>query len=404
MKVLIFAPDPKGHMIGLYVRHVAREALSRGWQLRLVTTERATRHPVFGPFREEFGERIPVSLMGDAPWPEGKSELRRPAIMLKRWGFYRDAYRQAARDIAPDVCFPVNLDEFDFALALRGSPFGRTPFTGFLMRRNFYCAEAGMKAPPPKLRDKVLRPLYHRMLGIPSLGGVLFLEESMRIHAERARCAGWRKVRYVPDIGYLNLREDDPDPRGQLGLPEGQFVLLAYGHLTGRKAVDVLVAALSDPACPPRTGLLLVGAQDDATKAVLAGPEAGHLRESGRLHERAGFASEDLEQKAFRACDAVWLGYRGWYGMSGVLVQAAAAGKPLIATDEGVVGWMVARHRIGEAIPAGDPARVVEALAKLAGDPALCREYGSNGLAMAPRHTPQAFGAAVCDAIASCVR
>lgn len=402
MNVLIFAPDPQGHMLGLYTRHVAREALARGWRLHLATTERALAHPVFGPLKEEFGDALPVSLMGDEPAEEGKSEWRRPFVMLKRWRHYRDAYRKITREFKPDVCWPVNLDEFDIALAVRGSPFGRTPFTGFLMRRNFYCGEAGMKAPPPKRRDRILRPLFHRMLRVPTLKRVLFGEESMRIHAEGTQYPGWEKVQYIHEIAYVNLREDDPDPRGQLGLPEGQFVLLAYGHLTGRKAVDVLVAALSDPRCPPSTGLLLVGKQDETTRAVLATPEANRLRDAGRIHERIGFASEDLEQKAFRACDAVWLGYRGWYGMSGVVVQAAAAGKPLIATEEGVVGWIVEQHQIGEAIPAGDPGAVVAAMHKLVADPELCRTYAANGLRMAPRHTPQAFGIAICDQIAAC--
>jgi len=37
--------------------------------------------------------------------------------------------------------------------------------------------------------------------------------------------------------------------------------------------------------------------------------------------------SEEQEADLFSACDAVWLGYMGHYGMSGVLVQAYHFGR-----------------------------------------------------------------------------
>ncbi len=65
----------------------------------------------------------------------------------------------------------------------------------------------------------------------------------------------------------------------------------------------------------------------------------------------------DAEMPAyFLAADAVVLPYRGYsQGTSGVLQLAAAAGKPVIATDAGEVGETVRRHSLGIVVAPDSP-------------------------------------------------
>jgi glycosyltransferase involved in cell wall biosynthesis len=62
------------------------------------------------------------------------------------------------------------------------------------------------------------------------------------------------------------------------------------------------------------------------------------------------FISGETELDLFSACDAVWLGYKGHYGMSGVLVQAYRFGKPVIATADGLIGWFCRTGELGPVI------------------------------------------------------
>ena len=61
---------------------------------------------------------------------------------------------------------------------------------------------------------------------------------------------------------------------------------------------------------------------------------------------------------AFAACDIVLLPYIGHFGSSGVMAQAAAAGKPMIASDENLVGARVRDYRLGWLFPTADVARL----------------------------------------------
>jgi glycosyltransferase involved in cell wall biosynthesis len=62
------------------------------------------------------------------------------------------------------------------------------------------------------------------------------------------------------------------------------------------------------------------------------------------------FISGETESDLFSACDVVWLGYKGHYGMSGVLVQAYRSGTPLIATADGLIGWFCGDGELGPVI------------------------------------------------------
>jgi len=74
------------------------------------------------------------------------------------------------------------------------------------------------------------------------------------------------------------------------------------------------------------------------------------------------FIDSETEQDLFSACDVVWLGYKGHYGMSGVLVQAYRSGKPLIATADGLIGWFCRDGELGPVIDDLAPDSINQAL------------------------------------------
>jgi glycosyltransferase involved in cell wall biosynthesis len=74
------------------------------------------------------------------------------------------------------------------------------------------------------------------------------------------------------------------------------------------------------------------------------------------------FISSETELDLFSACDVVWLGYKGHYGMSGVLVQAFRFGKPVIATADGLIGWFCRTGELGPVIDDLTPGSINRAL------------------------------------------
>ncbi|MGE5841430.1 MAG: glycosyltransferase, partial [Deltaproteobacteria bacterium] len=67
----------------------------------------------------------------------------------------------------------------------------------------------------------------------------------------------------------------------------------------------------------------------------------------------------------FAASDAVLLPYRKHLGSSGVLVQAAMAGRPVVASNEGLVAERVRRFEMGWLFQSGDASSLRSLLSQL---------------------------------------
>ena len=58
------------------------------------------------------------------------------------------------------------------------------------------------------------------------------------------------------------------------------------------------------------------------------------------------------------------------------MIQAGAMGKPIVATDRGVIGWMTRHHELGPTVDVNSPAAVVGAVSELVRWPAIAANYG----------------------------
>ena len=398
-KLTIFETEPSGHHLILHVRHIMREALSRGWQVRLATSERATKDRAFHILREDFGDRFEVSIVRDIRNEETTADGRKVLEHFQRWRAYRDAYR--ALPEKPDVVYSVSLEKLDLPMSVLGSPFGRTPFCGLLLVRYFHCPEMGIKTEPLRPRERLMEPVFWRLLRIKYLKTLLTLDPKLAEFAAKKKRVGGEKVRYLPDIASFAVLTPVDDAKGKLGIPADRFVVLNFGAMTPRKGLQELVEALDHPDCPERVVGLFAGRQDIAAAELMSAPRVQGLREQERLFEINRFLDSEEENLVFQAADAVWVGYRRFYGMSGVLVQSAAAGRPVLANDEGLISHLVESYGLGLIADIDDHAAVANALSRLASDQEFVAECGRRGSSFAEDHTPTLFGKRVCDYIAA---
>lgn len=396
MEIAIFEPEAAGHHMALHVRFILRTALAKGWKVHLVTTERALAHPAYQIVAKESGGKYTVHMMPDQETKAGDGDLKRVTDQFARWKAYAQGYRDLAANMKIDAVYMVNLDQIDMAMAVKGSPFGKTPFSGMLIGRHFHCPAMGVKMEKLKLRDRIMSPVFFRMLKMETLKGVAILDEPLTQFIARSASKDRAKVVYVPDVASLEQPKGDLTLRKDLGIPSDAFVVLSYGALSARKGVVELVEGMAHPECPKEAVLLLAGRQDEFSKDFLAQEKAQALRAENRLFELNKFLDEAEETASFFSADAVWLGYRNWYGMSGVLVQGAAAGKPLIAMDQGLVAWLVEQHDLGLTLAIASAGEVAKGVKTLIDRPEDRQRFTANGLKMAANHTPENFGENIC--------
>ena len=168
--------------------------------------------------------------------------------------------------------------------------------------------------------------------------------------------------RVIPNfIGELPPRPTGDDPR-LAALPEEPFVLY-FGDLTEDKGVRLLVEAYGELGeAPP---LVLVG-----RRLIEDLPAVPGVVETGRLAH--ALAIEALRRSLFTVAPSL---LPESFGI--VALEAAAAGKPAIASDVGGLGNIVVDGETGLLVPAGDRAALRSALQRLCGDEGARARMGS---------------------------
>jgi phosphatidylinositol alpha-1,6-mannosyltransferase len=175
---------------------------------------------------------------------------------------------------------------------------------------------------------------------------------------------------------------------------EGCRVVLSAGRLVARKGVDRLIAECltSVVTAVPNTKLLVAGGNPEGALAhtddFYAEVEAA-VRASG-LEDRVvitGRLSDDEMVAAFQLANVFVLpvvptpGDMEGFGI--VLLEAGAAGLPVVATAVGGVIDAVEDGATGCLVPAGDYAAMSDAIVRLLTDSELAASYGARGRARA---------------------
>jgi glycosyltransferase involved in cell wall biosynthesis len=244
--------------------------------------------------------------------------------------------------------------------------FARVPGVVSMIAGGGYLASAGSGG--ARLAARSMRMLWPLLLLRPGSRVIVQNDEDRRALAARRPGAAWR-IAMIEGSG-VDLARYRPAPE-----PEGSVVFAYAGRMIAIKGVDHLVAAhqiLRARGLDVR--LVLAGASDPENPSAI---DAATL---ARWRALPGIAMpghvDDIEHVWVGAHVAV-LASLGGEGLPKSLLEAAAMGRPIIATD---VPGTRAIARQGEnalLVPPGDVAALADALETLARDEVLRRRFGA---------------------------
>ena len=158
-------------------------------------------------------------------------------------------------------------------------------------------------------------------------------------------------VYFLPDPWDGDFYPSKKEARKFLNIPEDRFMLLHYGIGKKRKGLHLTVRALLESPADWRIFLLCAGNIPN-DRELLKEISALEQRRQAKVINR--YVSDSEEIQCFCASDVVMLPYVKHFGSSGVLSRAAAAGKMVIASNEGLIGRRIREHKLGWLFQSGN--------------------------------------------------
>jgi len=204
------------------------------------------------------------------------------------------------------------------------------------------------------------------MLANPELEHIFFLNDQEGVAQYNQRFG--ERFAYLPDPIDQNLTIDQPVEALKLayGVPPARTVFLIYGHLSARKNMPNIMAALGQ----------LPAHQRAKTCALICGePEKGY---ENTLHAAIEAAKQQCPEvvfvthyrffdpvatnEVFKLTNVVLVPYIDFFSSSNILGLAAKYHKPLIASKLGVMGRLVKQYQLGQTVNPASKTEIGQAI------------------------------------------
>ncbi len=288
-----------------------------------------------------------------------KSGITRTARAFQEW----QLLCQYARSLQATHCLIMYFDTFQLPLVL-GFP-SPCPLSGIYFRPTFHYSiftdcRLTWRERLQQWRERFMlfRVLRHSHLETLFCLDPFAVQYLNQFHPET-------KAVYLPDPVKLNFSSEAQVSRlrEKLGIQPGRQVFLLFGALTQRKGIQQLLTAISmlPPTVSQKLCLLLVG-ETRATEKALIGAQTDKICASQpvqMIHVCEFVPDQDIPAY-FQLADVVLATYQRHVGMSGILLLAAAAQKPVLSSDYGLMGELVRRYELGLTVDSTIPDEIAQ--------------------------------------------
>jgi glycosyltransferase involved in cell wall biosynthesis len=153
--------------------------------------------------------------------------------------------------------------------------------------------------------------------------------------------------------------------RSKLGLPLDGTWIGTLGVIARFKGSDLFLKAFRnrcERGIQPPVHALLAGPHEDEIRTMLQREPYRTWVAEGRVISLDRFLNEDEMFAAASAVNVVVSPYPQHQNRSSIILWAAAAGRPSVASDESNVGYVIRKERLGTPCKVCDPALVSDAI------------------------------------------
>lgn len=375
-KLMLFDLSINGHHPA-YIQHLIRywcEQKLTGCLDIVVSPKFMQHHADVVNLASDYAENVNFVQLdpeAEATLKSRKSGVNRTFRAFQEWNLLC----QYADSLKATHCLIMYFDTCQLPLAFGKKP--PCPVSGIYFKPTFHYSNFANSVSSWKDRLQQWREklLLSRLLQHSQLQTLFCLDPFVVKHIDQSHSS----VKLVPLPDPVSLttvsQAEVVSLRKHLGIDSGRHVFLLFGALTGRKGIHQLLEALAMlPAdLSQKLCLLLVGQANQQEQTNIASQIAMIRQTATQVITRYEFISDSEVQTYFQLADVVLAPYQRHVGMSGILLLAAAAQKPVLSSNYGLMGEMVQRYNLGLTVDSTIPAEIAKGLTRFLLSPAgLC--------------------------------
>jgi glycosyltransferase involved in cell wall biosynthesis len=344
--LLLYEPRVEGHHLG-WLRFIAEDLLNANFRLSIAADLRAGS-------RERVEQQL-TGLQGDLRLFPAHDETGRRHLDGKARSVAHCLQTSGAENV-----FLCALDEIA-SHCWRRATFGLRPPAALRGRMGgIYHRPRFLSTPKWSLDRGLKSPGFQRLLREGWCRQILFVDEFLA--AELRSRHGSPPVFFLPDPCPPGYDGNPVAARSRLEIPPGRKVLLFYGTGARRKGLHLAVGAMQQLPVDSPAFLLCAGQQNPSGKTA-AGLAQLIRQNRARLLDR--YVTVEEEKMCFAASDAVLLPYLNHFGTSGVLSRAMSAARPVITSDEQLLGRLTRERRLGLVFPSGNASALRDCISQV---------------------------------------
>ena len=159
------------------------------------------------------------------------------------------------------------------------------------------------------------------------------------------------KVQFLPDpVQVYPTTKTKSEVKERLGIDESKIVFLIFGYLDSRKGIaDVMETIGKISREKSKKGCLLIVGPWEENERKLFNVQLPKIKQITDFQIVAidTFVKDEDIQQYFKVADYALALYHQHFGMSAIMARAAAAQKPLIASNFGLMGKIVVENELG---------------------------------------------------------
>lgn len=361
-----------------YLSKIASSYLKLGCQVTVAVSQKYMDHPSLSELAKNFNSSLHIVLLCETDCKKSmQSKYRHVGREIGLWRLFQSICKDVNANRKVDFVFLPYADYCLNAIGLLGSPFGNIAWGGICMRQSFHFNSCDVIAPKTTL-IYLKRLLFIRVLCVQTLKCLFSIDELLVDFVRKHYSKLAAKLSYLPDPAEPAQDLDAAKLRKRYKIPLKTKVILIYGAIDERKGMFNLLDTLEsrDDLC--NWHVLVVGMQSELVRNAFLTSRWARLERSSRIHTIDEFVTIETEHHMFAMCDVVWAAYVNHYTMSGVVVRAGMYSKPVIACEEGLIGWYAREKGVGIAVDC-DAKKLHEVILAM-NDSALVLQMGESGL------------------------